>query len=65
MQPSVPASQESPDGMIRLESEGDTPGVNFESDIDFATYGETDVAIDSISTAMAFFPVRFRYQIDD
>lgn len=48
-QPSVPASQESTGGMITIESENDGPGVNFASDITYASYGDTDVILHLIT----------------
>ena len=48
-QPGVPASQETTEGMQIIASEDDSPGVNFESDIVYASYDEADVVLHLIT----------------
>ncbi len=48
-QPSVPASQQTTEGMQTIASEADLPVVNFESDIVYANYDEMNVILHLIT----------------
>jgi len=53
----VPASQESPTGMLTLESENDQPGVSFSTNVVYAKYDETEVKLHFIAPSSATNPV--------
>ncbi len=52
-QSGVPASLETTEGMLTIASENDLPGVNFISDVVYASYGDTDVIFHFIAPDQA------------